>query len=282
MKKIVFCGFGKLGKDCLERLIDEGYTISFIFTHKELQEESVDTFAKMKNLEYCYKDARKYLDEVKPRIIQLRPDYLVSVNYRYIIPREIFEIPKFAINIHGSLLPKYRGRTPHVWSIINGEEYSGITAHIIEETVDTGDIIAQIPVKIDPNDTGYSLLKKFEGLYPDLLINSINKLENNEPLLKQNENNASFFGKRTPEMGYIDFYKESYEIINFVRAQAHPYPGAYYYLIDGKKIIINRLIVEESISLNLPIGVITNINNDYYVKCKDNVLKIVDYKIVNY
>jgi methionyl-tRNA formyltransferase len=279
---ILFCGFGKLGKDCVQRLIAAGYTISFILTHKELDNDSVDTFAKEHNIKFSYKDARKYMNEIKEEISQGNMDYLISVNYRYILPKEIFRLPKYAMNIHGSLLPKYRGRTPHVWSIINGEEFSGITSHIIEETVDTGDIIEQISVRINSDDTGHSLLKKYEELYPELLLNSLTKLADNKPLVKQNEQEASFFGKRTPDMGYIDFYKGAREVINFVRAQANPYPGAYYFLKDGKKIIINRLIVEESISLNLPIGVINKINNDYYVKCKNNVLKIVDYKIVNY
>lgn len=280
MEKIVFCGFGKLGKDCLERLILEGYSISFVLTHKELEEESVDTFAKENSLEYSYKDARKHMNDMREKMAEENPDYMISVNYRFIIPKEIFKLSKYAMNIHGSLLPKYRGRTPHVWSIINGEEYSGITSHIIEETVDTGDIIEQLPVKIDRDDTGYSLLKKYEKLYPKLLINSLNRLGKKEPLIKQKENEGSFFGKRTPDMGYIDFYKGINEVINFVRAQANPYPGAYYFLKDGKKIIINRLLAEETISHIMPIGVINKINNDYYVRCKDSILKIIDYKIV--
>jgi methionyl-tRNA formyltransferase len=277
---ILFCGFGKLGKDCVQRLIAEGYNISFILTHKELDSNSVDTFAKEQNIKFSYKDARKYMNDIKEEIAELNFEYLISVNYRYIIPKEIFEIPRYAMNIHGSLLPKYGGRTPHVWSIINGEEFSGITSHIIEETVDTGKIIEQIPVRINSDDTGYSLLKKYEELYPELLINSLEKLADNKPLIKQNEQEASFFGKRTPDMGYIDFYKNGNEIINFVRAQANPYPGAYYFLKNGNKIIINRLIVEESISYDIPVGVINNLNDKYYVKCKDNILQIVDYKIL--
>lgn len=277
---ILFCGFGKLGKDCIQRLIAEGFTISFILTHKELDNESVDTFAKEHNIKFSYKDARKYMNDIKEVISQEHIDYLISVNYRYIIPKEIFRLPKYAINIHGSLLPKYRGRTPHVWSIINGEEFSGITSHIIEETVDTGDIIEQIPVRVNSEDTGYSLLKKYEELYPELLINSLEKLADNKPLIKQNEQEASFFGKRTPDMGYIDFYKNANEVINFVRAQANPYPGAYYFLKNGNRIIINRLIVEESIQHDIPIGVITNVNEEYFVKCKDKILKIVEYKVI--
>lgn len=279
MKQIVYCGFGKLGRDCLERLINEGYNVSYVFTHKELNDHSVDTFAIENNINYTYKDARKHLDETKEKVAELSPQYLISVNYRFIIPKAIFGIANYAINIHGSLLPQYRGRTPHVWSIINGEEYSGITSHLIEETVDTGDIIEQIKIKIEPLDTGYTLLKKFEKLYPDLLIQSLNKVEINK-LTKQNEYEASYFGMRTPDMGYIDFLKNAADVINFVRAQANPYPGAYYYLNDGNKIIINRLEVEEKpIPADLAIGRIVKVNNKYYVRCRDRVLKVVDYQI---
>lgn len=279
MQGIVFCGFGKLGKDCLERLINEGYNISYVLTHKELNDQSVDTFAIKNNINYTYRDARKHLDEMKEKLAELSPEYLISVNYRFIIPKAIFGMAKHAINIHGSLLPKYRGRTPHVWSIINGEEYSGITSHLIEEGVDTGDIIEQIKVKIEAHDTGHSLLKKFEEQYPNLLIHSLNKVKTNI-FTKQNENEASYFGKRTPDMGYIDFLRCAADVINFVRAQASPYPGAYYYLSDGNKIIINRLeIVEKPESAVLPIGTIVKVKDVYYVRCKDNVLKVADYQI---
>ena len=144
--------------------------------------------------------------------------------------------------------------------------------------MDTGDIIDQISIKIDDDDTGYSLLKKYEKLYPQLLINSLAKLEKNQPLIKQNDNEASYYGKRTPDMGYIDFRKDAKDVINFIRAQANPYPGAYYYLVDGRKIIINKVVVDESAKI-LPIGVICLIDKEYYVRCKDAVLKIIDYKI---
>jgi methionyl-tRNA formyltransferase len=280
MKNIVFCGFGKLGKECLEALSASGFRIEFILTHKELESESVDTFAESNGISYSYKDARKNLDEITNLIKTIKPRYLISVNYRYILPRGIFQIPKYAINIHGSLLPKYRGRTPHVWSIINGEKVSGITSHIIEEGVDTGDIIEQQKIDIGIEETGYSLLKKYQELYPSMLIESLKSLAEGKELVKQDEETASYFGKRTPDMGYIDFYKESVDVINFIRAQAEPYPGAYYYLIDGRKIIINKLIVDNSIDLTASIGVINRVSESYYVKCKDANLKLLDYRII--
>lgn len=278
MKKILFCGFGKLGSSCLKVLIENGYEIGYILTHKENEQDSVDTFAFNNKIEYSYLDARKHLTQLIEKIDKF--DLLISVNYRYVIPKEIYTLADIAINVHGSLLPKYRGRTPHVWSIINGEKESGITCHIIEETVDTGAIVSQIVVPIDKDDTGYSLLKKFEVNYPLLLMDSINKLEKRVALSKQDEKLASYYGKRTPDMGYIDFRKSATEIIDFVRAQAEPYPGAYYYLVDGRKIIINKLIRVEQKQLDMTIGVIKEINGEYFVLCKDGVLKIHDYHIV--
>jgi len=282
LKNIVFCGFGKLGKDCLVELIRKDFVPSLILTHKELLDESVDTFAINNNLKYSYKDSRKNISKMKKILMTINPYFLISVNYRYIIPKDIFSIPEYAVNIHGSLLPKYRGRTPHVWSIINGEDYSGITAHLIEEIVDTGDIINQISVKIDEDDTGYTLLKKYEKLYPRFLIDSLLRLEENIPLIKQDERYASFFGKRIPEMGYIDFNKNAKDIINFIRAQANPYPGAYYYLKNGRKVIINRVVYDKSSNgENLQIGVIELVKDNYYVKCKDAILKLKDFNVVS-
>lgn len=282
MKNIVFCGFGKLGKDCLVELIRKDFVPSLILTHKELLDESVDTFAINNNLKYSYKDSRKNISEMKKVLMAINPYCLISVNYRYIIPKDIFRIPEYAVNIHGSLLPKYRGRTPHVWSIINGEDYSGITVHLIEEIVDTGDIINQISVKIDEDDTGYTLLKKYEKLYPRFLIDSLLRLEENIPLIKQDERYANFYGKRIPEMGYIDFNKNAKDIINFIRAQANPYPGAYYYLKNGRKVIINQVVYDKlSNGENLQIGVIELIKDNYYIKCKDAILKLKDFNVVS-
>lgn len=281
LNNIVFCGFGKLGKYCLDELSANGYVIDYILTHKELEDESVDTFALKNNILYSYKDARKNLNEVVDIINSLKPKYLISVNYRYILPKDVFTIPEFAINIHGSLLPKYRGRTPHVWSIINGEKISGITCHIIEESVDTGDIIEQCIVDIEKYETGYSLITKFHTLYPSLLIFSLKKLEKGAVLIKQNGDDASYYGKRTPDMGYIDFNKNYKDVINFVRAQAEPYPGAYYYLVDGRKIIINNLTVNEIRDFKESIGIIIMIENSYYVKCRDAYLELENFRIID-
>lgn len=281
---VIFCGFGKLGVLCLERLVSEGYRISFILTHKESEKDSVDTYAKEHDIPFSYKDVRKESIDFLEQIGSKKVEFLVSINYKYILPVQLINSTKNSINIHGSLLPKYRGRTPHVWSIINGEKITGVTAHLIEVGVDTGDIIKQIQVEISDEDTGYSLLLKFEKIYPQLLIDSLNNIKSGETLTKQNEQQASYFGKRTSEMGYIDFFKNSQDVINFVRAQASPYPGAYYYLNSGEKIVIQKIEKkpneQNKQNLNITIGVIVKISDNYFVRCKDALLKIVTYRIL--
>jgi methionyl-tRNA formyltransferase len=279
MNKIIFCGFGELGKRCLEELIKEKFNVKFIYTHKDNLNNSVDGFAIENNIPYSYIDFRKDLNGNVNLIKSLEVDFLISINFRYIIPKTIFSIPNYALNIHGSLLPKYRGRCPHVWSIINGEKNAGVTSHIIDKGVDTGDIISQKKIGISLEDTGYSLLKKYEEIYPKILMASIKSLLSGNAPKKQNQEEATYFGRRIPEMGYIDFYKDSESIINFVRAQADPYPGAYYYLCDGKKIVINKVEIVKLLIDVKNIGIIKKINNEYYVKCKDAILKIVKYKI---
>ena len=116
-------------------------------------------------------------------------------------------LTKYAVNVHGSLLPKYRGRTPHVWAIINNEKKSGITAHLITSECDKGAIIAQKEIPILNTDTGDSILKKYNEVYPILLDGVIEKVlfDNLEDcLLELNETKATYYPKHTPEDGEID------------------------------------------------------------------------------
>ncbi|MGK4199263.1 methionyl-tRNA formyltransferase [Fusobacterium sp. HC1336] len=281
MKKVIFLGFGKLGKDCLDTLLRNDYQIEYVLTHKEERSESVDTYAKNNNLDYSYGDLRKDI-ELKNKVEQLlkkdKIDYLISINYRYIIPEDIFIKVEFPINIHGSLLPKYRGRTPHVWNIINGEKMTGITCHKIEKVVDTGDIIFQEKIKIDSSWTGNDLLEEMQKRYPEILLKSLQNIEKGEDMIKQDEKKATYYGKRIPEMGYINFNNLYIDIYNFVRAQAYPYPGAYYYLETGKKIIIDKIIQEKKLELETEIGKIVKVDSNYYVKCRDTIVKILEYR----
>lgn len=282
MKKVIFAGFGKLGYICLKELIKLNYKIDFVLTHKSEEVESIVRLCKEYNLQFSFSDLRK--DRVTfDRIERESAHFLISVNYRYIIPDQILKSTKFPLNLHGSLLPKYRGRTPHVWAIINGENKTGVTCHIMEKTVDTGDIYEQIEIDISPEDTGYTLLQKFEAIYSLCLLNTMHKIDKGISPSEQDHNLATYFGKRIPEMGYIDFNKSVDTVLNFIRAQTAPYPGAYCFLPDGRKMIVYHAEKYQNIDkLKLPLGHISESNNQsYLVKLLDGMLRINKYKIID-
>lgn len=202
-------------------------------------------------------------------------DLIVSVNYLFIIEKDIIELPTlFAFNIHGSLLPKYRGRTPHVWSIINNEKQTGITAHKIDEGCDTGDIIEQIKIEITDTDTGASILNKYAQQYIPLIESVLFKIKNDSVLyLKQNDIEATYFGVRTPDDGKIDWNWQKERIYNWVRAQASPYPGAFSFYEDEKIIIDEIVFSNYGFNAEMPNGLILS-EKPLLVKTSNGVIEL--------
>lgn len=205
------------------------------------------------------------------------PDLLLSVNYLFVIEKDIIsKAAKYAINIHGSLLPKYRGRTPHVWAIINNEKTTGVTAHIIEEGCDEGDIVIQKEVPILDSYTGQDLLNIFNRIYPEIVSELIKKVKTNTiTSVKQDHHKATFFEKRTADDGKINFDWQKERIYNWVRAQSNPYPGAFCF-IESKKIIIHQVEMSDyGFTQNMCNGLVIKIENNIpYLKTQNGVLKI--------
>src|SRR5690606_28047412 len=218
MKLGVLCS-GHLGFETLRHLVSH-YVVDFVFTDK--QSLSIIHFCKKKKISIFIGNPRKgnTFTFIKNRKIEV----LISVNYLFLIEKKLISLPtRLAFNVHGSLLPKYRGRTPHVWSIINGEKETGITAHVIDEGCDTGGIIEQIVVPIGPSDTGAALLQKYNKLYVPLIENVLEQVISNKLVIReQDHSKATYFGKRTPADGLIDWSWHKERIINWVRAQAFP------------------------------------------------------------
>ena len=228
---------GNLGYVVLKHLF-ENYIITFVMTDK--RSSLIIDFCKINEIEIFEGNPRKELayDFFSRQKIEI----LLSVNYLFLIEKDLIQLPvKMAFNIHGSLLPKYRGRTPHVWAIINNEKQTGITAHLIDEGCDTGHILDQVLVEILESDTGNDLLQKFNKLYIPLIDNVLEGIMNNSlTVTPQNNQIATFFGKRTAQDGKInwDWHKE--RIRNWIRAQAYPYPGAFTFY-NKEKIIIDEI-----------------------------------------
>ncbi|MCZ2479748.1 methionyl-tRNA formyltransferase [Aquirufa nivalisilvae] len=261
---------GGLGAEILIK-IGEIHDIVFAFTDRLSLE--IQDYANLHSIPIFVGNPRN--EKTSTFIKDKSIDVLVSVNYLYIIDNQLIDLPsKFAINIHGSLLPKYRGRTPHVWAIINNESETGITAHVIDEGCDTGPILEQIQVSIESEDTGNLILEKYKKLYFPILKDVLTKIESGSyQLTQQDDSLATYFGKRTPEDGQINWNWQRERIRNWVRAQAFPYPGAFSYL-QGKKLIIDELVfAERGFHFDQPNGQIVSVN-PILVKTPNGVVQL--------
>lgn len=209
-----------------------------------------------------------------------RCEVVLSVNYLFIIERDIIDLAsRYAVNVHGSLLPRYRGRTPHVWAIINGETETGITAHLIEEALDAGDIVGQIRLPIAPEATGADLLAQFRQLYPQLLAKVLADIaaDTIEPQ-PQDARKATYFPKRTPDDGGIDWSWSGARIRNWVRAQAPPYPGAFTSW-QGRRLPVHRAEFSDwGFRHDQPNGTVLVIESDaLIVKVADGALRLTPF-----
>lgn len=240
--KLALLVSGKLGLETLQSIADSDHDLVAIFT--DSKSEDIVSFSQEKDLPIFVGNPRK--GDVESFIDNKYPELLLSVNYLFLIDEIMIQWPtKYALNIHGSLLPKYRGRTPHVWAIINGEQFSGVTIHEIVKECDAGDIVKQIKLPITYDDTGGALLAKFQSQYPKLVRELLHQVENDEvTFTKQDHNKATFFKKRTPDHGEIRWEWSKTRIRNWIRAQASPYPGAFCWY-QGGKVIIDQVELDD-------------------------------------
>jgi len=269
---------GHLGFIVFKKLLYSNVQIKAILT--DSKSFSIIELAKRNNISMFIGNPRngKALNFISTKII----DVLVSINYIFIIENDLISWPvKCAFNIHGSLLPKYRGRTPHVWAIINNETYTGITVHYITQGCDSGEILYQKKVPIRKHDTGASVLKKFSALYPKIILEVLKKISNNslDPI-DQDHTYATFFGRRSQDDGKIEWNWQKERIYNWVRAQAYPYPGAFTFYKDIKIIIDLVEFDDFGYSFDMNNGSILTIN-PLRVKTPNGVLRITKIRDSN-
>ena len=252
--RIVFFGASDLGYECCKAIIEAGHLVAGIVTIPEtfnIKYKGDLEQKKVKN--YLFRDFRDFEKEYNipvieaegnlsgyfERIKNFNPDFLLVIGWYYLIPKKILGIsPLGAAGIHGSLLPKYRGNAPFVWAMINGESETGITFFYFDDGIDTGDIIAQQAIQIEETDTIKEILYKARVASIKVLLNNLPKIESGTAdRRQQHHEDATYFPKRTPDDGLIDWSWDAKRIKNFIRAQTKPYPGAYI-IANGKKIII--------------------------------------------
>ncbi|GGG36580.1 methionyl-tRNA formyltransferase [Bizionia arctica] len=262
---------GGLGLDTLSK-VAKNHAVQFILTDKN--STGIIDFAIQNNIPFYAGNPRK--GKGFSFIKNFKTDVIASINYLFLIEEDIINHSNLlTFNIHGSLLPKYRGRTPHVWAIINGETKAGVTGHIIDVGCDTGKIIHQIEIPININDTGAIMLEKYAQEYYPLVNKVLNDAATNRlNLIEQNELEATYFGKRTPEDGEIDWNWNKEYIRNWVRAQANPYPGAFTFY-KNQKVIIDKISISESIITEKQAnGEIIQIEPHVIIKTKNGAVQL--------
>jgi methionyl-tRNA formyltransferase len=169
----------------------------------------------------------------------LQPDWLFSCYYRAMLKQPLLDLPRLgALNLHGSLLPRYRGRCPLNWVLVHGEIETGITLHYMEAKADRGDIVAQKVIPITPEDTAVTLLARMTAAAGEMFRESYPRLRSGQAVRRPQEHDqASYFGGRRPEDGKIDWGQPATAIYNLMRAVTHPYPGAFS-MLAGRRLYI--------------------------------------------
>lgn len=238
--KAVVLAYHNIGCVGIRALLDAGIEIAAVFTHKDdpaenIWYQSVAELCIEKNLTvYAPEDINHPL--WVNRIRDMRPDVIFSFFYRRMIKKPILDIPaKGCINLHGSLLPKYRGRVPLNWVVIAGETASGVTLHYMTEKPDNGDVIAQRRFAISENDTAKNVHEMAASEAGILLREALPQIiAGTNPRTPQDDSQATYFHGRKPVDGLIDWNKSAREVRNLVRGVTKPYPGAFSFLL-GKK-----------------------------------------------
>ena len=215
---------------------------------------------------------------------KINPDVIVVVAFGQILSKEILDMPKYGcVNVHASLLPKYRGASPIQWAVIDGCEYSGVTTMMMNEGIDTGDILLVEKVKLDSKETGGSLFDKLSGVGAALLVKTLDELEKGtvKPV-KQNETEATHVKMLDKSFGNIDFSMEAARIERLIRG-LNPWPSAFTHF-NGKLLkiwdadVCDDVVCESGESVVN--GMITQVdNNSFIVKCGDNSLKINELQL---
>ena len=301
MLKILFMGTPDFAQESLKSIYDAGFEIIGVVTNPDkpkgrgmkLAYSPVKEYALEKNLKIYQpikiKNNTEFLDEIKT----LAPDVICVVAYGKILPKEILEIPKLGcINVHGSLLPKYRGAAPIQWAVLNGDKTTGITTMYMDEGMDTGDMILKEEVEIGPEETTGDLWQKLSKIGGEILVKTLKLIEEGKAPREKQTEEATLAPMLNKEMALIDWENsDANKIHNLIRG-LNPIMGAYSY-IDGKKIKFWKskvLTKEEFFSYktefeeyeakfnNLVPGtiLIADDKDGLYIKANGGVLKILE------
>lgn len=283
MLNIIFMGTPDFAVPCLEKLIRSGYQVIEVVTQpdrpkgrkKELTPPPVKEAALKHNLSVFQPEKLKDPEAVK-HIVSLKPDLIVTAAYGQILPKEIIDLPRLGcINVHASLLPKYRGGAPIHKAIVDGETESGVTIMYMVEKLDAGDILTQVRVPIEVEDTVGTLHDKLSAAGSDLLLDTIPKLVNQSIVpRKQEEEMVTYAWNIRREDEKIDWNKSAREIYNQIRG-LNPWPVAYALLEEQVFKIWWAEVVEEEKGSTATPGTMMKLDGEGIdVACGQGILRL--------
>jgi len=240
--RIVVCAYHNVGYRCLQELLRQGADVAQVFTHEDSPTEEI-WFSPVRRLaeEYGipFTTSDINLPENMELLRQIAPEFIFSFYYRNMIKKEVLDIPhRGALNLHGSYLPRYRGRVPVNWAVIKGETETGATLHYMVEKPDAGDIVDQEKVPIAFTDTALDVFNNVTNAAEKVIARAFPLLcTGKAPRIPMDLAAGSYYGGRKPADGVIKWNESATGIYNLVRGVTHPYPGAFACL-DGRKVTI--------------------------------------------
>lgn len=285
--KIIYMGTPDFAVPCLERLVkEENYDVVLVVTQPDKprgrKQEMTPSEVKVCALEHgieVYQPQTLKTQEAYDYLKKFEPDYIIVAAYGKILPKNILDLPKYAcINVHGSLLPRYRGAAPIQRSVLAGDSVTGITTMLMGEGLDTGDMLLKSEYKIDINATSGEVFDALAQSAPDLLMETIEKFTKGEIIPeKQNEDDATHAAMLSKEEAVIDWNKTALEIHNTIRGMA-PWPVAYTGYKGKKLKIFTSYLTDEKTMLSA--GKLKEDKNKILVACGDGkLLEIVSLQL---
>lgn len=284
--KIVFMGTPDFAAGILEDIIKAGHEIALVVTKEDKPRGRGKevTFTPVKEVALKHKlpvfQPHRIKDtEAIETLKKYEADVFVVVAYGQILSREILDMPKkICVNIHASLLPKYRGAAPIQWAVIDGEQYTGVTTMRMEDGIDTGDIIETITYELKSDETGGSLFDKLMELGGKLIVSTLEKIENGTATFtKQDDSNSTYAKMLNKKLGDIDFSMDAVSIERLIRG-LNPWPSAYTSL-NGKNLKIWKAVTKEDEYQGQPGEIVYVSEDEMYIKTGKGVLSIIELQL---